>query len=154
MILKQLIKYDNAPVIEATWADENGVIVKCHAYGVAEFDDLVADLGAEALKHRALIAEVEATYVPPEPEPATPTVCSPAQGLVALFAIKQITESDVNATIAAITDPVARYTSQVAFARATEWRRDSASMQQLATLLGLTESDLDALFAFAVTVAV
>ena len=88
------------------------------------------------------------------PTPATPTVCSPAQGLVALFAIKQITESDVNATIAAITDPVARYTSQVAFARATEWRRDSASIQQLAALLGLTESDLDALFEFAVTVAV
>ena len=98
------------------------------------------------------VAEVQ--DVPAEPAPATPTVCSPAQGLVALFAIKQITESDVNATIAAITDPVARYTSQVAFARATEWRRDSASMQQLAALLGLTESDLDALFAFAVTVAV
>ena len=91
---------------------------------------------------------------PAEPTPATPTVCSPAQGLVALFAIKQITESDVNTTIAAITDPVLRYTSHVAFARATEWRRDSASIQQLAALLGLTESDLDALFAFAVTVAV
>ena len=88
------------------------------------------------------------------PTPATPTVCSPAQGLVALFAIKQITESDVTATIAAITDPVLRYTSQVAFARATEWRRDSVSIQQLSALLGLTESDLDALFAFAVTVAV
>ena len=98
------------------------------------------------------LAEVQ--DVPAEPAPATPTVCSPAQGLVALFAIKQITESDVNATIAAITDPVARYTAQIAFARATEWRRDSASIQQLATLLGLTESDLDALFAFAVTVAV
>ena len=98
------------------------------------------------------LAEVQ--DVPTEPAPATPTVCSPAQGLVALFAIKQITESDVNATIAAITDPVARYTTQVAFARATEWRRDSASMQQLAALLGLTEADLDALFAFAVTVAV
>ena len=98
------------------------------------------------------LAEVQ--DVPTPPTPATPTVCSPAQGLVALFAIKQITESDVNATIAAITDPVARYTSQVAFARATEWRRDSASMQQLAALLGLTESDLDALFEFAVTVAV
>ena len=89
-----------------------------------------------------------------EPAPATPTVCSPAQGLVALFAIKQITESGVHATIAAITDPVARYTTQVAFARATEWRRDSVSMQQLATLLGLTEADLDALFAFAVKVTV
>ena len=98
------------------------------------------------------LAEVQ--DVPTPPTPATPTVCSPAQGLVALFAIKQITEDGVNATIAAITDPVARYTSQVAFARATEWRRDSASIQQLAALLGLTESDLDALFAFAVTVAV
>ena len=98
------------------------------------------------------LAEVQ--DVPAEPAPATPTVCSPAQGLVALFAIKQITESDVNTTIAAITDPVARYTTQIAFARATEWRRDSASMQQLSTLLGLTESDLDALFEFAVTVAV
>ena len=91
---------------------------------------------------------------PAPPTPATPTVCSPAQGLVALFAIKQITESDVTATIAAITDPVARYTSQIAFARATEWRRDSASIQQLAALLGLTESDLDALFEFAVKVTV
>lgn len=98
------------------------------------------------------LAEVQ--DVPVAPAPTTPTVCSPTQGLVALFAIKQITEDDVNATIAAITDPVARYTTQVAFARATEWRRDSASMQQLAALLGLTESDLDALFAFAVTVAV
>ena len=96
----------------------------------------------------------EVQDVPAEPAPATPTVCSPAQGLVALFAIKQITESNVNATIAAITDPVLRYTSQIAFARATEWKRDSVSIQQLSALLGLTESDLDALFAFAVTVAV
>lgn len=72
MILKQLIKYDNAPVIEATWADENGVIVKCRAYGVAEFDDLVADLGADAAQYEDLIAEVEATYVPPEPAPPVP----------------------------------------------------------------------------------
>lgn len=98
------------------------------------------------------LAEVQASQA--TATQAAPTVCSPAQGLVALFAIKQITEDDVNATIAAITDPAARYTSQVAFARATEWRRDSASIQQLAALLGLTESDLDALFAFAVTVAV
>lgn len=85
---------------------------------------------------------------------AAPQVCSPAQGLVALFALKQITEADVSAAITGITDPVSRYTAQIAFARATEWRRDSAAMQMLASLLGLTESDLDALFAFAVTVAV
>ena len=98
------------------------------------------------------LAEVQ--DVPATPTPATPTVCSPAQGLVALFAIKQITESDVTATIAAITDPVLRYTSQIAFARATEWKRDSVSIQQLSALLGLTESDLDALFEFAVKVTV
>ena len=98
------------------------------------------------------LAEVQASQA--TATQASPNVCSPAQGLVALFAIKQITESDVNATIAAITDPVARYTTQIAFARATEWRRDSVSIQQLAALLGLTEADLDALFAFAVTVAV
>lgn len=97
---------------------------------------------------------VHGPFAVSDPLAQQPIICSPAQGLVALFAIKQITEDDVNATIAAITDPVARYTTQVAFARATEWRRDSASMQQLATLLGLTESDLDALFTFAVTVAV
>lgn len=85
---------------------------------------------------------------------AAPQVCSPAQGLVALFAVKQITEADVNAAIAGIADPVLRYTTQIAFARATEWRRDSAAMQGLASLLGLTEQDLDELFAFAVTVAV
>ena len=98
------------------------------------------------------LAEVQ--DVPATPTPVTPTVCSPAQGLVALFAIKQITESDVTATLAAITDPVLRYTSQIAFARATEWRRDSVSIQQLSALLGLTESDLDALFEFAAKVTV
>ena len=98
------------------------------------------------------VAEVQDSPVIP-PLPAL-SACSPAQGLVALFAIKQITESDVNAAIAGITDSVARYTTQIAFARATEWRRDSASMQQLAALLGLTEADLAALFEFAVTVAV
>ena len=86
--------------------------------------------------------------------PPAAIVCSPAQGLVALYAVKQITEADVNATIAAITDPVLRYTSQVAFARATEWRRDSVSIQQLSALLGLTESDLDTLFEFAAKVTV
>lgn len=89
-----------------------------------------------------------------DPLAQQPIICSPAQGLVALFAVKQITESDVNDAIAAITDPVARYTAQVAFARATEWKRDSVSIQQLSALLGLAESDLDALFEFAVTVAV
>lgn len=71
MILKQLIKYDKAPCIEATWVDENDVVIKCHAYSnhPEQMDMLRADLGADAAAHEALIAEVEATYVPPAPAP-------------------------------------------------------------------------------------
>ena len=69
MMLKQLTKYDNAPALEATWADENDVVVKCQAYSNGQMDMLRADLGVDAAAHEALIAEVEATYVPPAPVP-------------------------------------------------------------------------------------
>ena len=72
MIIKQVIRYENAPAIEATWADENGVVIKCHAYGDGQMDMLRADLGADAAQYESMIAEVEATYVPPEPVVPTP----------------------------------------------------------------------------------
>lgn len=67
MILKQVIRYTNAPAIEATWVDENDVVIKCHAYSnhPEQMDMLRADLGADAAEHEALIAEIEATYEPP-----------------------------------------------------------------------------------------
>lgn len=92
-----------------------------------------------------------------QPEPAVPSApqsCTPAQGLVALYAVKGITEDDLHAAIALIEDPALRYTARVGLARATEWRRESPTMQQLAQLLGLSEADLDALYAYAVTVNV
>ena len=121
-------------------------------YGAAVSNTIEADEAFAEQQHpgKWRVAMVQDA---PAVQPA-PSTCTPAQGLVAHFAVKQITESDVQDAIAAITDPATRYTSQIAFARATEWRRDSASIQQLAALLGLTESDLDALFEFAVTVAV
>lgn len=67
MILKQIIKYDNAPALEATWVDENDVVIKCHAYSNGQMDMLRTDLGTDAAAHEALIAEIEATYVEPEP---------------------------------------------------------------------------------------
>ncbi len=69
MILKQVIRYTNAPALEATWVDENGVVLRCHAYSnhPEQMATLRADLGADAAQHEALIAEVEATYVPPVP---------------------------------------------------------------------------------------
>ena len=70
MIIKQVIRYENAPAIEATWADENGVVIKCHAYSDGQMDMLRADLGADAAQYESMIAEVEATYEPPVVTPA------------------------------------------------------------------------------------
>ena len=69
MILKQLIRYTNAPALEATWVNENDVAIKRHAYSNGQMDMLRADLGADAAQYEEMIAEVEATYVPPEPQP-------------------------------------------------------------------------------------
>lgn len=67
MILKQVIRYTNADALEATWVDENNVVIKCHAYSnhPEQMAMLRADLGADAAQHEALIAAVEATYAPP-----------------------------------------------------------------------------------------
>lgn len=78
--------------------------------------------------------------------------CSPAQGLVALFALKQITEDDVQSAVNGIADEISRYTYQIAFRRAILWERNSQTMQAMASLLGLSESDLDELFEYAVTI--
>ena len=95
--LKQIIKYDNANVLEATWTevteeaikvpkkDEEGnaiegefvdeiqtkeTQIKCHAYDGSQMDMLRADsaeLGTPLDEYEALIAEVEANIVPPPP---------------------------------------------------------------------------------------
>ena len=69
MILKQVIRYTNAPALEATWVDESDVVIKCQAYSnhPEQMAMLRADLGADAAQYEDMIAEVEATYVPPEP---------------------------------------------------------------------------------------
>ena len=88
------------------------------------------------------------------PAPPTPTSCTPAQGLIALYAQKQLTEQDILDAIAQITDPVQRYTATIGYQRATTWERGSATTATMAQLLGLSETDLDALFAYAVKVVV
>ena len=82
-----------------------------------------------------------------------PQTCTPAQGLIALYALKSITEEDIATAIAAIPDPVQRYSAQIGYTRATTWERTSATMQAMTALLGLSESDLDALFVYAGGVA-
>ena len=88
------------------------------------------------------------------PAPPPPTTCTPAQGLIALYAIKQLTEQNILDAIGQIPDPVQRYTATIGYQRATTWERGSATMQAMAQLLGLTEADLDGLFAYASGVVV
>ena len=96
---------------------------------------------------------VEFSAPAPLPAPA-PTACTPAQGLIALYAIKQLTEQDILDAIVQIPDPVQRYTATIGYQRATTWQRGSATMTTMAQLLGLTDEDLDALFVYAVGVEV
>lgn len=69
MILQSVIQYENAPAIEATWVDENNVVIKCHAYSnhPEQIQQLCTDLGEELLQYEELISEVAATYVLPPP---------------------------------------------------------------------------------------
>lgn len=80
--------------------------------------------------------------------------CTPAQGLIALYALKQVTEQDILDAIAQIEDPVQRYTATIGYQRATTWERGSATTAVLVELLSLTDEDLDELFVYAVGITV
>ncbi len=82
----------------------------------------------------------------PEPEPGVPQAVTPAQGLMALYVLHQITEDDIHTAIKAIEDATMRYQAMIAFTRATVWERSSEALGVVAQLMELTESDLDAAF--------
>ena len=69
MILKQVIRYTNAPALEATWVDEDDVVIKCQAYSShpEQMAMLQSDLGEDLPNYEELINEVASTYVPPPP---------------------------------------------------------------------------------------
>ena len=78
-----------------------------------------------------------------------PQVCTPAQGLVALYALQAITEDNVLSAIAQIPDPVQQYTAKIGYQHATTWERNSPTMQATSQLLQLSDQDLHALFTYA-----
>lgn len=147
MIVKQLIRYTNAPAIEATWVDENDVVVKCQAYShhPEQMAMLRADLGADAAQYEDLIAEVEATYVPPEPDPVkVPQQITRAQGKAAL--IMQGYWHAVLDSVASIQDPTQRALANVALHDTSTWERSSPFLNAAAAGFGMTSEQLDALF--------
>lgn len=83
----------------------------------------------------------------PHPIPQSVT---PAQGLMALYVLKGITEDDILVAIGTIEDATLRYQAQIAYKKATIWERESETMGVVAQLLALTESDKDELFTLGV----
>lgn len=94
------------------------------------------------------------SFSEPETEAQEVTSCSPAQGLVALYAVKGITEADILSAIDSIPDAVQRYSAQIGYSRATTWEKESPTMQAMIALLGLSETEVDDLFSFAATVKI
>lgn len=82
-------------------------------------------------------------------DPPRSAACTPAQGLVALFVLKRITEDNILQAIDSIPDDELRYTAKIGYQRASSWERSSPTMQTMAQLLQLSESDLDELFTHA-----
>lgn len=106
----------------------------------------VLDELTEAEYQAAHDAEIEARA-----DKLVPKSCTPAQGLMALYALKGITEDDILAAINSIEDPTLRYQAQIAYKKANIWERVSMSMQVVAQLMALTKPDLDELFTLAAT---
>lgn len=98
-------------------------------------------------------AEIQPCELPPEPVFIHDT-CTPAQGLIALYELKGIAEDEIVVMIEAIEDPLVRYRAKIAFNRATDWKIEHPVIQMLAQVKGLTEDDINALFAYAAQVQV
>ena len=89
------------------------------------------------------------TFVAPVLPPVViPTVVSMRQARLALFQDGLL--SEVQGAIDGLTDP-AKTITQISWDYATEVHRDDDLVVQLSNQLGLTESDLDALFTLAST---
>ena len=150
MILKQVIRYDNAPALEATWVDENDIVIKCQAYSNEQMDLLANDLGDDAPTHQELMDEIAATYVPDPPAaPTPPSSVSMRQGRLALLQSNML--HLVDAAIAGIDDPVQKAAAEIEWEYATSIDRNSQFVQSLAAELNLTEQQLDDLFLLAAT---
>lgn len=164
MILKQVIRYENAPALEATWVEvitlpqqeiapgiadlalrTQEVVVKCQAYSNSQMDMLAADLGADAPQYQALMDEIAATYVPPAPvPPQVPQSVTMRQARLALNEAGLL--DDVEAAIAAIPNPAQKRKAEIEWEYAQEVQRYHGLVPTMATALGMTEAQIDDLF--------
>ena len=142
MILKQLIRYTNADAIEATWVDENDVVIKCQAYShhPEQMAMLRSDLGADAAQYESLIAEVEATSSPSPPQPIrVPQQVTMRQARLELLSRGLL--DDVEAMIAA-----AGRAAQIEWEYASTVDRDNHVIAVVQQQQGMTDEQIDDLF--------
>lgn len=168
MILKQVIKYNNAPALEATWVEvitlpqqeispgvvdlalrTQEVVVKCRAYSNSQMDLLAADLGDDAPQYQSLMDEIAATYIPSEPEPPTvPHEVTMRQARLALL------YSGLLPTIATAINSLPspqKEAAQIEWEYSQTVQRHNGFVSQLTPALGKTEEEIDQLFIYAAT---
>ena len=142
MTLKQLIRYTNAAALEATWVDENDVVIKCQAYShhPSQMAMLRADLGSDAAQYESLIAEVEATYSPSPPRPIrVPQQVTMRQARLELLSRDLL--DDVDAVIA-----VAGRAARIEWEYASTVDRDNPVIAVVQQQKGMTDEQIDDLF--------
>ena len=147
--LKQVIYYSDTNSVEATWVDENGVVIKCHSYADVQMDmfrDDVAELGGEIAEYEELIALVESNIKPVEPEPIpVPQEISKAQGI---YVMSQYAVGDTTLwnLVSAYFDTEADALSKALFNAITVFNRQSPLLISLKDKFGLDDATIDQLF--------
>ena len=145
--LKQVIHYQDTNSVEATWVDENEVVIKCHSYADVQmqmFRDDVAAEGGDPCAFEMLIAKVEANIKPAEPEPLPILSCTPWQ------IRKKLNKEGLREAVEAyVASEQATQDEKDAWEFATEFREDNPLLISAAPKLGVT--DLHAFIADAQT---
>ena len=147
--LKQVIHYSDTNSVEATWVDEDGVVIKCHSYADCQmqmFREDVAELGGNIADYEDLIAPVESNIKPVEPEPIpVPQEISKAQGIAVMSQVP-VGESNLWLAVKTYFDTEADEISRDLFKAVTVFNRQSPMLNSLKGLFGLDDAALDQLF--------
>ena len=147
--LKQVIRYPDTNSVEATWVDENDVVIKCHSYADVQMDMFKADilnLGGDIAELEELTALVESNIKPVEPEPIlVPQEISKAQGIAVMSKVP-VGESNLWLAVKAYFDTEADEISRDLFYAIQVFNRQSPMLNNLKGLFGLDDAALDQLF--------
>lgn len=146
-LLTSVIHDKKTKSVEATWVDADGVQVKCHSYADVQMQmlrDDAQELGTSLDEHEELIALVESGIVPyVPPPPMIPQVVTMRQARLALLGAGLL--SGVDAAIAGLTEPT-KSAALIEWEYAAVVQRGSGLVPAMATALGMTEAQIDALF--------